>query len=665
MTKLNMKKIEIAALMENRKKIVELLQRRGTIEFCDCRDDAIIKMNTASSISQFEKGIVTANQAKTVLNEYVPAKTTLLSAMKGRREIEKHDFGKLVEQRDVFMKYCYDILNAQKNISDNRAAIARTITLMDALRIWMDLDVPMQCKGTKYSRCLIGSVPRKITAEELLEELAGMVPGLEAVDVEIVSTYKEQTFMAVFCHVSVAEAVNLALREIGFAAVSDPVRQTPKEKLRQYAEDLNTCEEAIQKNIDTICSFSDKKSEIEFLIDYLVIRKEKYEALSKIALTKNTFLISGYIPEKYVEKCVRELESKFIITINVSAPDEEEEVPVLFENPSYISAVEPVTAMYGMPGKRDVDPNPYMAFFYYFFFGIMLSDAGYGVIMVIVSLIALKKFKLKDSMKKTFRMFLYCGISTIFWGAMFGTWFGDIIPILYQQFGNANPPDLALWFNPINNPIQFLLASFAFGMVHLFVGLAINFKMSWSEGRKMDAVLDVIPVYLLVLGAAPLAAGVLVSIPALFSTIGKYMALAGIVLIVLTSGRSSKNIFARLGGGLYSLYNIASGYLSDILSYSRLLALGLATGSIGGIVNLIGSMTENPILKAVMLPVVFVVGHTLNMAINLLGAYVHTNRLQFVEFFSKFYDGGGRAFDPLKVNSSYIEFKEEPSLLNQ
>ena len=141
--------------------------------------------------------------------------------------------------------------------------------------------------------------------------------------------------------------------------------------------------------------------------------------------------------------------------------------------------------------------------------------------------------------------------------------------------------------------------------------------------------------------------------------IAKYVAIAGVVLIVLTNSRSSKNIVARLGGGLYGLYNIASGYLSDILSYSRLLALGLATGSIASVVNMMGAMVQNPVAKAIMLAVVFVVGHALNMAINVLGAYVHTNRLQFVELFSKFYEGGGRAFEPLKFNTKFFKFKEE------
>ena len=254
---------------------------------------------------------------------------------------------------------------------------------------------------------------------------------------------------------------------------------------------------------------------------------------------------------------------------------------------------------------------------------------------------------------------MYCGVSTIIWGALFGSWFGDIVQVVGQQFFGVEIGSLALWFEPLDDPMTLLLYCFAFGIVHLFVGVAVNFRILWKEGKKWDAIWDTVPIYLTILGVAPIAAGILTEVPAILSQIGGYMAIAGVVLIVLTQGRSSKTILGRLGGGLYGLYNTATGYLSDILSYSRLLALGLATGSIAGVINLIGTMPDNLVVKAIMLIVVFIVGHTLNLAVNLLGAYVHTDRLQFVELFSKFYEGGGRAFKPLTVHSKYIKFKEE------
>ena len=280
-------------------------------------------------------------------------------------------------------------------------------------------------------------------------------------------------------------------------------------------------------------------------------------------------------------------------------------------------------------------------------------------IIMIMILAMKKKFKLEESMRKTLTMFRNCGISTVFWGTLFGSWFGDIVQVVGREFFGKEVGSLALWFEPIADPIKLLLFSFGIGILHLFLGVAVAFKMSWDKGKKLDAILDAVPIYLFITGVAPLGASILSEVPAPLMKIGTYMTVAGVVLLLLTAGRTSKSIPGKLFGGLYALYNTATGWLSDILSYSRLLALGLATGSIAGVVNLIGTMPENKIVKLVLLIVVFIVGHTANLAINLLGAYVHTDRLQFVELFSKFYTGGGREFEPLTVNTQYIKFKEE------
>lgn len=242
---------------------------------------------------------------------------------------------------------------------------------------------------------------------------------------------------------------------------------------------------------------------------------------------------------------------------------------------------------------------------------------------------------------------------------MFGSWFGDIVQIVGKQFFNKDIPSLALWFEPVRDPMKLLLFAFLFGIIHLFVGLGVRFSMLWKDGKRLDAILDVIPVYLLILGAAPLCAGIVIPVPSLLAAIGKYLALAGASFIVLTAGRSTKNILGKLGGGLYGLYNIGAGYMGDILSYSRLLALGLSTGVVASVVNVLGTISNNMLVKGIMLVFVFIFGHSVNIAVNLIGSYVHTNRLQYVEFFSKFYEGGGKAFTPLRSNTKYYRLKEE------
>lgn len=659
MAKCKMQRIEIAALLSDSKRIVERLQRRGVVEICDNSDEKLVRVSTQATIAVFEKNLNLAVQAREILAKYLPAKASLLDSLKGKREISTDAFGRQADEADRLMKKCYEIAALEKQIHDASEEIVRLRTQMDALEPWRKLDMALAPLATRRTRCFAGSLPGVHSAEELADRLHEADGTLTAVEIEVVFTSKEQTCLWVICLDDIAQQVEEALREMGFARPSDPAKETPEQRIRAMQLRTGECEDTIEKARKAIEAFAGSERELEFLIDYFTMRKEKYEMIGRLGMTKNTVIINGYIPQKAVDRLGQELESRYPVAITVSEPDQDEDVPVLLENNGFSSPVEPITEMYALPAKKDIDPTPVMAVFYYLFFGLMLSDAGYGCLMVLVSAIALKKFQLEGNMRKTMKMFLYSGVSTIFWGALFGTWFGDIVPVICKNFLHKPAPRMAIWFDPVSDPMKLLLFSLGLGILHLFLGLGVHFYQLWKAGKRFDAFCDVVPIYLLVLGAAPVGAGMLTEVPAIFNTIGMYVLLAGVILIILTAGRTSKNIFARLGSGLYGLYNAASGYLSDVLSYSRLLALGLATGVIGQVVNLLGTIPENPIVKGILLFFVFIVGHTLNMAINMLGAYVHTNRLQYVELFSKFYEGGGRPFQPFAVHTKYVKFKEE------
>ena len=655
MAKLRMKKIELIAPLTDSKKIIELLQRRGVVELCRTQDDELEQTNVAAVTGSFDKFRATAVQALDVLEKYAPEKTALTDMLGGRTEVEKHDFGKRAAQLEKTMNTANEILRCGRTIADTDAERQQLITKCDTLRPWTALDVPLNFHGTDTTTAFIGTVPYPTTAEEL----EGKLP--EGTSVEVVNASKEQTNLFVLCCDDKAQECEDGLRKLMFATLGESEKFTPAELTEQYTKH---CEE-LEKKRDTaeerIVELAEARKDLKFAVDYLTMRKDKYDALNSLGFTESTFVLTGFIPEKYCDSLRKEIEEKYVAYIGFTDPSEDEEVPVLLENGRFSAPLEGITRMYAMPSKGDVDPTPVMAFFYYLLFGMMLSDAGYGVVMVIGTMIALKKFKLEESMRKTLIMFRNCGISTVIWGALFGSWFGDIVQVVGKQFFDKDIGSIALWFQPLDDPIKLLLFSFGIGILHLFLGVAVAFHMSWKDGRKLDAIFDAVPIYLIILGVAPLGAGILTSVPQTLKTVGAYMLIAGVVLLVLTAGRSSKNIFGKLFGGLYALYNTATGWLSDILSYSRLLALGLATGSIASVINLIGTMPENKVIKLVLLIIVFIVGHTANLAINLLGAYVHTDRLQFVELFSKFYTGGGREFEPLTVNTKYLKFKEENS----
>lgn len=649
-----MKRVEIIGLMSQAQGIVDTLQKRGTVELCDVSDEGLVKMNTSSVISDLEKKKASCLSAIDTVEGYSDKKPSLFDGLSGKREVDEKQLASAFLGFEKYAEVCDGINESESRIEALKNELSQLRIKADGLKMWEELDIPTSLKNTRFTKCFIGTVSERLSGDTFdgIKDIA---------DVHVISSTKTSAAVCVICLLTDAQRVALFLKELGFCEISDKSDLTPKEQteaLERQAEETGQKIGRLEKEIGK------KQSELDGLkiyADCLSIKIDKYEGIKKFAATKKTVVINGYIPEKYAERLFSELERKYYAAVEMFDPGGGEDVPVLLENDGFSRPVEGITEMYALPSKTDLDPTPIMSFFYYLFFGMMLSDAGYGLVMCIVTTVALKKFALSAKMRETMRMFRFCGISTVFWGALFGSWYGDLPQVIARDFFGKEIGSTALWFEPINKPMKLLLFSFGLGIIHLFAGLCANLYKQWKAGDRIGAVCDTVPVMMTVLGAAPLGAGILVSVPDALSKIGGYLALCGVVLVVLTSSRSSKNIFARFFGGLYGLYNVATGYLSDILSYSRLLALGLATGCIAQVINLIGAMPSNPVAEGILLFILFLTAHTANIAINLLGAYVHTDRLQFVELFSKFYEGGGRAFEPLKQNTKYITLKEETS----
>lgn len=670
MAKLTMKRIELLAMLEDSKDIVDLLQRKGVVDISEFGEETdFYKMSTSATIAQLDKYQTTAKQALDILSYYAPSEGGgMLASFAGRKELTAAEFSQKGEKSDEIFEECLKICALEKSVSDSKASIVRAKTAMDAIEPWLSLDIPMSCSGTENTSVFIGTLPKSYDTNALTQALAVEIPDVDAVEVEVISASAMQCCVAVVCHKSDADAVQGALRNLGFVKPADPTKHPPGERYERLKGEIEEIEKDIESFIADIKSFADKKDDIKFLIDCFAMRKDKYEALGKFGMSGKVFVLRGYVPEPQIEGLSNELSSEFDVAISITEPDyEEEDVPILLDNDDFfVGPIESITEMYSLPSNADVDPNPVMSAIYYLLFGLMLSDAGYGLVMVIAMLWVKKKVPMEKRTIRTCNMWMWCGLATIFWGTLFGSWFGDIYKIVCMQFlgkAEAEVKSLALWFEPVMNPMLLLAFSFLFGIIHLIVGLTVRFHMLVKEGKWLDAVFDVGFIYLILLGIIPIGANFLNYgdvFPQVVKDIGKYMLMAGALGVVLTSGRSSKNIVGKLGGGLYALYNTASGYLGDILSYSRLLALGLSTGVIASVVNTLGTIPKSPVVKGILLVVVFVFGHIVNMAINLIGTYVHTNRLQYVEFFAKFYEGGGTKFSPLSINNNkYYRFKEE------
>lgn len=663
-----MKQIRICALTKHRKPLMELVQRRGVVQFRDDlpRDDVFERLDTADSCAQFQRGAAAAEQALEILSRYAPEKSSPLDALKGASPLAPGQLQQCEEQQEELSAQAAKIIQLEKEIAEAKAAIPKLQVQIGSLAPWMGLEVPFDFSGTVSTRAFIGSFTGEHTAEELLHAVD--LPAETPIDLTILSHSKEQTCVFVLCAKGSAATVEDALRRAGFSLPPFAGNLNPSAQKAAWEEEIQQSEALIQKNTELLAGMGSHRAELELLADYYTTRREKYLAMAKLAQTRHVFVAEGYIPAPDAASLQKELSEKFNAYVELADPDPEgEQPPVALRNSVFAAPMEGVLSSYSYPGKGEFDPSFMMALFYYLLFGMMLSDAGYGLLIVLVCGILLLKGKgMKQSLKKSLTMFFFCGISTVFWGTMYGSWFGDAPDVIAHTFLHSDFTLKPVWINPINCPMQMLMFCLLVGLVHLFVGLGCKAYTLVKAKDPVGILADVVSWYLLIGGLIlfALASPAFIQVvqlgfvlPAAVGTVGKWMAIAGAVLVLLFGGRESKNPVMRLVKGLYALYGSTS-WLGDLLSYSRLLALGLATGVIGQVVNQMASMGGDSPLGVILFIVVFLVGHTLNIAINLLGAYVHTNRLQFVEFFGKFYEGGGHAFEPLAANTKYYQIQE-------
>ncbi len=670
MAVLSMKKINICALKKDRKSILETLQRLGIVEVSNLHENEVNlqKIDTFNMRSIFEKNKNIAQNALEVLEKYEPEEKVFLGNIFGQNEISKRDYYIFANETEEIMRVASEITRLEKLIIDAKAEIIRIKTQIEALSDWKQLDVPMNFAGTKKTRAFIGILPQNFNEIEIKTFLAEELPNEDRYEVEVISQSNEQTCIFVLAHVDAAEKVLTLLRARGFAWPSFSVDEIPSVQTKEFSGHIRELEDRILAAQKEIKSYKGQRNALKFMVDYHTMRTQKYDVIAKLGYTEKVFMLSGFVPQKYEKKLEKILIEKFDVAFEFLTPTDDDEVPVVLQNNGFAAPVEGVLESYSLPGRGEVDPTSVMAIFYYILFGLMLSDAAYGLIIVAACGIVLARYKnIKSGLKKSLQMFLYCGISTTFWGILFGSYFGDVIDVVSETFFNTPITVPALWFVPLKEPMRMLAFSFGLGILHLFTGLFMQMYELIRVGKIKDAIYDVVSWLLLVGGlviymlSVPMITEMLVlnfSLPTAVGSIGAILAVVGSLLIVLMAGRESRNPFKRFLKGLYGLYGV-TGYLSDILSYSRLLALGLATGVIAQVFNKMGTMAGNGPVGVVLFLLVFLVGHTMNIAINLLGAYVHTNRLQFVEFFGKFYEGGGKKFSPFSVNTKYFKVTED------
>lgn len=654
MAKVKMSSITIVALKSERKKLLEYLQRQSVIDLTredDEQKDEYLRIDTASSVSQFERNAAACDRAVEILRNYNPKSGGLLSSFSGRRIITDEQYNEAVSKNADIMSVCREVLRCDKQLTENAADRARYNARMEMLKPWQRLDVSQQFSGTKRTAGFVGIVPKEWTEAELSAAIAEKAPD-KIFSLEIISSSTEQTGIFLICPKADADEISKALREKGFTRPPSATTKTPSVKIEELIAKIEALDKQDEELKAKLLEFSESVEDIELVSDYFMSRADKYRALANIDHSKRTFIIKGYIATEKVESLKVELEAKFLSAVTFEKADGEE-VPVAIKNNAFTAPAAGLTELYSMPSKADIDPTPIMSFFYYFFFGMMLSDAGYGLLLALGAWLLIKKCKPEKSMENTLRLFIYCGISTVIWGIIFGSFFGDAIWVISDVFfGKKLPP----WpINPMNQAIELFIVSLAMGFVVILTGLIAKFFNTIRNEGIVSAIFETGSWIIILLGIAAIAVGIFINI-GILTTVGAAAAIVG-ALLVVSNGVRLKGIGGILSG-LGGLYDITS-YISDLMSFSRLMALGLTTAAMGQVFNLLGSMGGRSIGGALGMFIIFTVGHLLSFALNALGAYVHTLRLQYVELFGKFYEGGGKPFKPFAHKSKYTRFKED------
>lgn len=511
--------------------------------------------------------------------------------------------------------------------------------LRATLAPWLTVDAPLGGADGALA-VFFGTAGLNVT-DDALKALADSLDGL--LTWQQASSDRSLRYLLVMCHGSVKERALSALRDLGFSTVSfRGMTGTAKENDKALAENLAALEKERQEIEQRIAGLGGKREALLEASDRAAIALRREEAKSRLVGTDKVFLLEGWLPADRCATLEKALEP-FTCAIETREPTEDEypQVPVQLKNNKLTRPLNMVTEMYSLPAYGTLDPNPLMAPFFILFYGIMMADMGYGLLMVIASVIISKKYRPKGTSGELFSLLGLCGISTFIMGALTGGFFGDFLTQLVAIVSPGTVFALPKLFDPLDDLTMILIGSMALGMVQIVTGMAISLIEKCKRKKFLDAFFEEITWWIVFIGIALLALGK-----------GAAVLYVGCALVLLGPIVQGKG-WGRLTGVFGSLYNHVTGYFGDILSYTRLMALMLAGSVIAQVFNMLAAMPGNVIAFII----ISMLGNAMNFGLNLLGCYVHDLRLQCLEFFNKFYVDGGKPFRPMTLDTEYVDLQ--------
>jgi V/A-type H+-transporting ATPase subunit I len=657
---LKMKRLRLMIVRSQKDELLRALIRLGCVQFSELEDE----VQTLESLRRAESETASVRsdhaallRAVELLGKYAPEKKPLLSAMP---EVD----GDTLLGGDGLaeaLALAGEIIAADDRIKRISAEESRERAVIESLVPWLGLDLPLDVDGTERSSVLLGSFPAKVPLDKVRETLVGVTEESELFEV---SADKKASYVMIVCAKEALSEIQEALRALdftaqSFAGMSGPAKQCTARcnaALERLAREKASRETSIVEK-------ADRRDELKLAADRLEAKIAMAEAGDLSLATEDVAVMQGWVPAEK-EAALEEVLSRYDCAWECEEPPEADypEVPVSLKNNKLTNALNMVTEMYSLPAYGTVDPNPLMAPFFILFYGLMMADIGYGLIMIAAALVAMKKMKPRGGSLAFCQLLLYGGIATAAMGVLTGAFFSDVP---YQLVHLFNPKSTwpGLWhlFSPETDSNLVLYGSLVLGMLHLNTGMVVSAVQKIKNGDKAGALFEEGSLWIILVGGLLFAADLLLVKNSALHYAGLAVLIIGVVMLLFGAGRNAKG-FGKVTAAFGCIYNTATGWFGDVLSYSRIMALMLAGGVVGKVFNTVAVMPAQSggvnVFTMLAFVIIFVLGHAINFALNILGCYVHDLRLQCLEFFGKFYSDGGKPFKPLKFGGKYVRAKE-------